>query len=238
MGAPGYMAPPWFRGAAVDRYAMGILAIDLFVPIAPVIRWSPGKMDEVLELVERYFPVPSDYRARVHRNLAAPTGPTDATAAAWPEMAAPGESVPQPSWTALSTSGAARNQLAGAADRLAAAVLATATPHRSDRLYPGDAVQFMEPAGGLAFLYGAAGVLWALGHSDTEIPDEHVDWFRNVVRTTSSNGSASVTDCAASRSACTPRGRSGRRTTPWRRRSGSAGSLRRPGCPTDCPASA
>lgn len=178
MGAPGYMAPPWFRGAAVDRYALGILAIELFVPVAQLIRWSTGKLNEVLELVERHFPVPAGYRARVQRYLAAPSGPTDPTAADWPEMAPPGESVPPATWTTPTPPARTRRQ--GAVDQLAAAVLATATPHRSDRLYPGDAIQFMEPAGGLSFLYGAAGVLWALRHSNTEIPDEHLDWFRKA----------------------------------------------------------
>ena len=129
MGAPGYMAPPWFRGAAVDRYAMGILAIELFVPLAQTIRWSPGKLDEVLELIERYFPVPSDYRARVHRYLAAPSGPTDLPAADWPEMAAPGESVPLATWTSPVTGlGAAGANRLGAADRLAAAILSHRHP--------------------------------------------------------------------------------------------------------------
>ena len=204
MGAPGYMAPPWFRGAAVDRYALGILAVDLFVPIAQMIRWSPGKPDEIIDLIERYFPVPADYRARVHRQLAAPSGPSDPTAADWPGLAAPGESIPLEQWTAprelaastrtaavrprmttpTGTAGAAGSGWQGLTDRLAAAVIASATPERSDRLYPGDAAQFMEPAGGLTFLYGAAGVLWALGHSTTPVPEEHLTWFRNAVETT------------------------------------------------------
>jgi hypothetical protein len=59
--------------------------------------------------------------------------------------------------------------------RLAGAVLASATPHRDDRLYPGDIEQFH--SGGLSLGYGAAGVLWALSVSGHEYPPEHLDWL-------------------------------------------------------------
>ncbi len=59
--------------------------------------------------------------------------------------------------------------------RLAGALLASATPHRDDRLYPGDIEQFH--SGGLSLGYGAAGVLWALSVSGHPYPPEHLDWL-------------------------------------------------------------
>ena len=57
-------------------------------------------------------------------------------------------------------------------DHLARQILATATPDRSDRLFPG-------PSGDAAVTFGrgAAGVLWALAESGVEVPVELVDWL-------------------------------------------------------------
>lgn len=48
------------------------------------------------------------------------------------------------------------------AEALAAGIRACATPHRGDRLFPGDIAQFTTPGAGLGLLSGAAGVLLAL----------------------------------------------------------------------------
>ncbi|QNP72664.1 class III lanthionine synthetase LanKC [Streptomyces roseirectus] len=61
-------------------------------------------------------------------------------------------------------------------------ILATATPHREDRLFPGDTAQFILREGGTCLAYGAAGVLWALGETGTEIPAAHVDWLEESAR--------------------------------------------------------
>jgi hypothetical protein len=86
-----------------------------------------------------------------------------AAAPVWPETLTPAD------WPSLRAS-------------LAAGILATATPDRDDRLFPGDIAQFTAPGGGLALAHGAAGVLWALGSAGTEIPAAHVDWLTERVR--------------------------------------------------------
>ncbi|WP_213456302.1 class III lanthionine synthetase LanKC [Rhizomonospora bruguierae] len=172
MGAPGYMAPPEFRGASVDRYALGVLALDLFVPLAGLLRWSPGKAAEILELVRRHFPVPSDYADRVQRLLASPGG---AVSPAPPTGAGPfGVSVPREDW-------ADAVKVPVLTERLTRGLLSTATPDRADRLYPGDAAQIWDPAGGLSFFHGAAGVLWTLATSGRGAPAGHAEWFRTAV---------------------------------------------------------
>lgn len=178
MGAPGYLAPPEFRGASVDRYALGVLALDLFVPMTGLIRWSPDKTAEILELVQRHFPVPPDYPDRVHRLLASPdnlTGPDNAAPPAPPVGTGfIGVSVPREDW-------ADAVPVPELAERLTRGLLSTATPDRTDRLYPGDAAQIWDPAGGLSFFHGAAGVLWALASSGRAVPARHAEWFRAAV---------------------------------------------------------
>jgi hypothetical protein len=58
---------------------------------------------------------------------------------------------------------------------LSGAILASATPERDDRLYPGDVQQFA--TGGLNLAYGAAGVLYALAQTGADVPEHHVDWL-------------------------------------------------------------
>ncbi|GIE94482.1 class III lanthionine synthetase LanKC [Paractinoplanes rishiriensis] len=68
------------------------------------------------------------------------------------------------------------------ADRtaLSAGILASATPSRDDRLFPGDIEQFR--SGGLGFAYGAAGVLWALRTAGAGSFPDHEQWLADRVR--------------------------------------------------------
>ncbi len=65
-------------------------------------------------------------------------------------------------------------------EQLVAGIVACATPHRRDRLFPGDIASFGRPAGGLGVLHGAAGVLLALHAAGQPVPQAWVDWL--VVR--------------------------------------------------------
>jgi hypothetical protein len=57
------------------------------------------------------------------------------------------------------------------------AIVASATPERDDRLFPGDIAQF-QPGGGVNLSYGAAGVLYALHRTDAGRFPEYDDWLR------------------------------------------------------------
>jgi hypothetical protein len=55
------------------------------------------------------------------------------------------------------------------------AILASATPHRDDRLFPGDVQQFT--TGGLNLAHGAAGVLYAAAMTGAGRHPEHEEWL-------------------------------------------------------------
>jgi hypothetical protein len=63
------------------------------------------------------------------------------------------------------------------------AIVAAATPERTDRLFPGDIQQF-EPGGGINLAHGAAGVLYALARCGAERLPEYDDWLRKAARDT------------------------------------------------------
>jgi hypothetical protein len=64
--------------------------------------------------------------------------------------------------------------------RLSGGILVTATPHRDDRLFPGDIEQFR--SGGLSLAYGAAGVLWSLSACGAGRHRDHEQWLADRVR--------------------------------------------------------
>jgi hypothetical protein len=57
------------------------------------------------------------------------------------------------------------------------AIRASATPDRTDRLFPGDIDQFRVPGGGLGLAHGAAGVLYALSESVGLRVPEYEEWL-------------------------------------------------------------
>ncbi|WKK24839.1 class III lanthionine synthetase LanKC [Streptomyces olivoreticuli] len=160
LATPGFAAP-WARsGPAVDAYALGCLALALFCPLTPLLRFDDRKPEQLIAWTERRFPVPPGFGDRLRRELAPPTpvAGDGAVCDDWPRDRSAG---------------------AGAAlDSLRDAILHSATPERADRLFPGDVRQFDGQAASLAF--GAAGVLHALhttgraAHPDREA---HVDWL-------------------------------------------------------------
>lgn len=166
LGAAGFRAPATHTGTATDRFGLGCLRLSIFCGMTETIHW--GGRDKVLSLIDeivRRFAVPESFRDQVLQDM----GPLDAltTSSIAPDESAPGadESV--------------------AADRnaaIAAHILGHATPERDDRLYPGDAQQFMTPAGGLGLAYGAAGVILALTDAGHRPPTEHIDWLETAAR--------------------------------------------------------
>ncbi|WP_354639250.1 class III lanthionine synthetase LanKC [Kitasatospora camelliae] len=181
IGVPGFRAPAHYRGTALDRHALGCLRMALFAPMTVLLDHAPEKLDRLLALITARFPVPADFERQVRRDLAGgPDGP-DAGPGAGPG-AEPGvtgtrprtrpapEEPAQPSaatWPALR-------------DAVAGGILGSATPERTDRLFPGDVEQFTVPGGGAAFAHGAAGVLWALAETGVDVPDAHVRWLEGA----------------------------------------------------------
>nr|WP_297422738.1 class III lanthionine synthetase LanKC [uncultured Actinotalea sp.] len=181
--APGFRAPSGHRGVALDRYAVGCLRLAVLLPECTMtLGWSPGALDEVLELLRSRFRLPEGFEAAVRRDLEAPGLSTRGVVGA---ERPPAERRPQgggrdddgPRLADVGPSG-----WPDVRTRIARWILAHATPERDDRLYPGDVAQFAHPAGGLGLSNGAAGVLLALHESRVEVPEAHVDWLLAAVR--------------------------------------------------------
>ncbi|MFY1692564.1 class III lanthionine synthetase LanKC [Plantactinospora sp. WMMB782] len=176
-----FAAPRDRTGLAVDRYALACLRLALFLPLTQMVRLAPAKAGHLADVVAAHFPVPRDF---LDAAVAEITGSTarpgdrpaqraDAKAAARPEQpmqAATNRPVPGADDFATG-----RSAWPGLRDRLAGAILASATPERDDRLFPGDIEQFRTD--GLNLGYGAAGVLYALHASGAGRHPEHEDWL-------------------------------------------------------------
>ncbi|MFD7028521.1 class III lanthionine synthetase LanKC [Streptomyces sp. NPDC059917] len=165
IGAPGFRAPTGYKGTAVDRYALGCIRLGVFLPLTVMATWSAAKVDQLIGVVTENFPVPADFADRIRADL----GPD-------PHPGQPAEVDPQPLWTAPT-----RADWPALRRTLTDDLLASATPQRADRLFPGDVEQFSVPGGGATFAYGAAGVLWTLAELGRTPAEEHVAWLTDAV---------------------------------------------------------
>ncbi|CAG6392706.1 class III lanthionine synthetase LanKC [Streptomyces cocklensis] len=156
---PGFMAPPDRRGTAVDHYALACLRLALFLPVTTLFAVDRTKAAHLADVIAAQFPVPRTFLeeavTEITRGLPAAEPPVRSAGSSGPRSAAPGY-LP-----------AATTDWPAARDAMAGAILASATPDRDDRLFPGDIAQFSD-GGGLGLAHGAAGVLLAL--AETGLP--------------------------------------------------------------------
>ncbi|SDD10004.1 class III lanthionine synthetase LanKC [Actinokineospora iranica] len=139
LAAPGFAAPADRGGVAIDDYALAALRLWLFLPLNVMLTLDSGKLDGYLDTVAARFPVPPGYTDEIRAVLRAADAPSPRRRSALDR--------PDPDWAAV-------------CDSMAEAIVASATPHRPDRLFPGDIATFR--MGGAGFGHGAAGVLYAL----------------------------------------------------------------------------
>ncbi|GAA4241846.1 class III lanthionine synthetase LanKC [Actinomadura meridiana] len=149
---PAFLAPPDRRGTQVDDYSLACLRLALFVPLTTLFVIDRGKARQLADLVAANFPVPRPWLDEAVEEITRGAAP----------VAAP-EFVPD-------TGGWERARTA-----LTRAILASATPDREDRLFPGDPEQFDGASLGLA--HGAAGVLYALDAAGAGRYPEHEEWL-------------------------------------------------------------
>lgn len=146
LGNQGFAAPPGTTGFDVDRYALACLQIALFMPLTTLLWLHRPKVGHFAELIASHFPIPDGYL-------------DEAVSIISPPPVAPGTRTdahgPDPALFDPST-----NRWPELRDGIVSAIIASATPERSDRLFPGDVEQFA--VGGLGLAYGASGVLYAL----------------------------------------------------------------------------
>lgn len=149
---PGFFAPPDRRGIDVDRYALACLRLALFLPVTTLFVVDRGKAAHLAEVIAGQFPdVPKEF---LDKAVAEITRGTDTIA---PAFVRPGD------WPF-------------SRDSMVKAILASATPDRDDRLFPGDVAQFSD-GGGLGLAHGAAGVLYALDATGADRHEEGERWL-------------------------------------------------------------
>jgi len=150
LGDQAFAAPRDRTGYDIDRYALACLRLAMFLPLTAVLRFAPGKARHYADVIAEHFELPPGFLDEAVRviNGSRPAPPRATEIGDWP---------------------ATRAALAGA-------ILASATPDRSDRLFPGDIEQFAV-GGGLNLAYGAAGVLYTLAVTGAGRYPEHEEWF-------------------------------------------------------------
>jgi tRNA A-37 threonylcarbamoyl transferase component Bud32 len=158
-GTPGFRAPNDRTSYEVDRYAFAVLRLWMFLPMTMVLDLEPDKLADFVRHVRRRFDLPLGHLEEVLAELR-PRSTRSArrrTALDQPDV----------NWVAVRRS-------------IADAILASATPLRTDRLFPGDIQQFN--AGGAGFGNGAAGVLHALDATGAGRFPAHEQWLLEAVR--------------------------------------------------------
>ncbi|WP_341715903.1 class III lanthionine synthetase LanKC [Micromonospora sp. FIMYZ51] len=148
----GFAAPRDRSGPAVDHYALACLRLALFLPLTQLVRLAPAKAAHLADVVAERFPVPRELLDTAVEEI---TGGRPSAVDHRAELTVRVGSTHR--------------------DRLARAILASATPERDDRLFPGDIEQFR--SGGLNLAHGAAGVLYALHVSGAGRWPEHERWL-------------------------------------------------------------
>ncbi|NUT09245.1 MAG: protein kinase/lanthionine synthetase C family protein [Nonomuraea sp.] len=152
---PAFAAPRDRNGVDVDRYAMACLRFALFAPQCTImLPLHRPKIGHLARVVKETFPVPPELVDTAATTIAG--GRAVETPVPLPGTA---------TWAELR-------------DAMGRAVVASATPGRDDRLFPGDVAQF-QPGGGLNFANGAAGVLFALASTGLGPFPEYETWLRD-----------------------------------------------------------
>ncbi|MGW1278894.1 class III lanthionine synthetase LanKC [Streptomyces tsukubensis] len=164
LGHPGFGAPSDRKGFTADHYALAALRLALFAPLTTLVRLDTGKARQLADLIIRAFGLPPTHFDNDVALLSHSRPAADAPA----EHMQSRTGLHEQTWPTIR-------------DELTAAITASATPWREDRLYPGDIEQF-NGRGGLGFAHGAAGVLWALRHTGAQDLAEPTGWLARQVQ--------------------------------------------------------
>ncbi|WP_433500277.1 class III lanthionine synthetase LanKC [Sphaerimonospora sp. CA-214678] len=152
---PGTVSPK-VGGLDADRYALACLRLALFLPLTELFALDRGKPAELAAVIRGLFPVQESFlrpAVRIAGCGASPRTPYVAEAG-WRRMR----------------------------ESMTRAILASATPGRDDRLFPGDVAQFDGGGRGLGLAHGAAGVLYALHATGAGRFPEHEQWLIDRAR--------------------------------------------------------
>ncbi|GAA2612734.1 class III lanthionine synthetase LanKC [Streptomyces axinellae] len=184
---PGFIAPHDRERYDIDRYALACLRLALLIPMTTLLAVDRGKAADLARIAAEQFPdVPGEWLreavATIEGTPQSPPPPSTSVStpppAARPAPPSPPVS-PPPSVSApplASRPPASPAEWPAARESMAAAILASATPDRDDRLFPGDIAQFAN-GGGLGLAHGAAGVLHALAETGAATCPEGEEWL-------------------------------------------------------------
>lgn len=155
---PAYAPPPTRVGVEVDRYSLACLYLNLFAPQTTIaLLIHRPKVNQLADLIIETFPVPAEVVRRAAKTILGDEA--DGKPDEIGPLPMPGES----EWPEVR-------------DAMHRAILASATPERDDRLFPGDVAQF-DGGGGINIATGAAGVLYALAETGGGRFPEYEDWL-------------------------------------------------------------
>lgn len=157
---PDFAAPRNYTGFDIDRYALACLRLFFFLPLTILLAIDRAKAVDLAAVISESFPVPAaflDEALQVIGHQSIPASPLPQLFYASHRLDPECES-----WEQIRAS-------------LAGGILASATPNRDDRLFPGDIEQFQ--TGGLNIAHGAAGVLYALERTGAGRYPEHENWL-------------------------------------------------------------
>ncbi|MFD9704410.1 class III lanthionine synthetase LanKC [Lentzea sp. NPDC059081] len=155
LGSPGFQAPNDRDGFDIDAYPLAALKLWLFLPLNTVLELAPAKLRQHVRVAAERFGLSDDYQRQILDVLTPRVDPpADPAFTSFDDES--------PDWTVVRK-------------EIATAILHSATPRRTDRLFPGDVEQF--DVGGTCFGFGAAGVLHALAESGEGRYPEHEDWL-------------------------------------------------------------
>ncbi|WP_157252584.1 class III lanthionine synthetase LanKC [Nonomuraea typhae] len=160
-GRTGTAAPEGLTGVDVDRYGLACLRLAMFLPITELCQIDRVKAVELAEVIRDHFTLPADFLDEAVLTI---TGDRRA-------RRVPGAHIP--AWNSVTLADPERWQRLRRS--MTMGILASATPERDDRLFPGDVEQFI--TGGLNLAHGAAGVLYALDVTGAGRFPEHEEWL-------------------------------------------------------------
>jgi tRNA A-37 threonylcarbamoyl transferase component Bud32 len=249
VGNPGFAAPRDRVGFDIDAYSLACIRLAMFMPLTTLFALDRGKAEGLAATIAKHFPVPEKFLDEAVREIVRDSGTADHRA---PENSTPDNRTPlavtlpvRRRGIASVAAGGNRADLSWGCDagwdRLAAdmvtAIRASASPQRTDRLFPGDIDQVRVTGGGLALAHGAAGVLYALSEAaGVRVPD-YEEWLIARPTRLRARGRACTTDYPAWRTRWRGSATSTRPHGPQGSASASAGSVLVTASTAGCPGS-
>ncbi|WP_326686469.1 class III lanthionine synthetase LanKC [Streptomyces sp. NBC_01795] len=180
---PGFIAPRDRERFDIDRYALACLRLALLIPMTTLLAVDRSKAADLARIAAEQFPgLPEEWLSEAVATIEGPHQDLgegrqqDLGDDPRQDLAEGPRQTRPPSSPASGGPPVAPADWPAARESMAAAILASATPQRDDRLFPGDIAQFAD-GGGIGLAHGAAGVLHALAETGAATCPEGEEWL-------------------------------------------------------------